>query len=232
MNIFKRLFRIGQAEIHAAVERMEDPVRMTEQGLRELRDDLANATEAYAKIKALALRTRNEQEQCIKQSDAYGEKAVLILQKAQHRELEAGKAEQLAREALSLKRQYAEDALDLEQQAVMHEHTVEEMQKNIRVLQENLAKWEKELKTLRARVKVSAATQQVNKQIAQIDSDSTIVMLERMKEKADDQEALARAYGEIAHEKQDSKSEIDRILKDDSLSVDKELAALKQKLGM
>ena len=57
-------------------------------------------------------------------------------------------------------------------------------------------------------------------------------MLERMKEKADDQEALARAYGEIAHEKQDSKSEIDRILKDDSLSVDKELAALKQKLGM
>ena len=48
MNIFTRLFRIGQAEIHAAVDKMEDPIKMTEQGLRELRDDLTEATEAYA----------------------------------------------------------------------------------------------------------------------------------------------------------------------------------------
>ncbi len=52
MNIFKRLFRIGQAEIHAAVDKMEDPIKMTEQGLRELREDLTEATEAYAKVKA------------------------------------------------------------------------------------------------------------------------------------------------------------------------------------
>ena len=34
MNIFKRIFRIGQAEIHAVVDKMEDPIKMTEQGIR------------------------------------------------------------------------------------------------------------------------------------------------------------------------------------------------------
>ena len=110
MNLFKRIFRIGQAEIHAAVEKMEDPVKMTEQGLRELRDDLAQATEAYARVKALAIRTENEQAVCQKESLQYAEKAILIMQKAQHGEVEIIRAEQLAREALTLRRQYYADA--------------------------------------------------------------------------------------------------------------------------
>lgn len=232
MNIFKRLFRIGQAEIHAAVEKMEDPIKMTEQGLRELRDDMAQATEAYAKVKALALRTKNEQEQCIKEAESYGNKAILILQKGQRNEIDMAKAEQLATEALSLKRRYYADAEDLGNQAAMHQATAEEMKKNIHVLQENLVRWEKELKTLRARIKVSDATTQVNKQLAQIDGDSTIAMLERMKEKVEDKEALAQAYGEIAKSKMEIKSELEAILKDDSLSVDNELNALKKQLGL
>lgn len=59
MNIFKRIFRIGQAEIHAVVEKMEDPIKMTEQGIREMKDDLEQALEAYAKVKALAIRTKS-----------------------------------------------------------------------------------------------------------------------------------------------------------------------------
>lgn len=232
MNVFKRLFRIGQAEIHAAVEKMEDPIKMTEQGLRELRDDMTQATEAYAKVKALALRTQNEQTRCLKESESYGNKAILVLKKSQQGELETAKAEQLATEALSLKRRYAADAEELGNQAAIHQKTAEEMQKNIHVLQDNLLKWEKELKTLRARIKVSDATKQVNKQIAQIDSDSTISMLERMKEKVEDQEALAQAYGEIAKAKMEVKSELDKILKDDSLSIENELNALKKEIGM
>ena len=102
MNIFKRLFRIGQAEIHAAVDKMEDPIKMTEQGLRELRTDLEEATEAYAKVKALAIRTGNDQVHCHQESRNYGEKAILIMQKAQSGQVELMKAEDLAREALSL----------------------------------------------------------------------------------------------------------------------------------
>ena len=36
MNIFKRLFRIGAAETNSLVDKLEDPIKMTEQGIRDL----------------------------------------------------------------------------------------------------------------------------------------------------------------------------------------------------
>ncbi|MDF2187411.1 PspA/IM30 family protein [Paraflavitalea sp. CAU 1676] len=232
MNIFKRLFRIGQAEIHAAVDKMEDPVKMTEQGLRELRQDLTEATEAYAKVKALAIRTENEQQQCQKESLVYAEKAILIMQKAQAGQVEIGKAEELAKEALSLRRKFYAESEDLGLQVITLQQSSREMLKNTEILKDNLEKWEKELRTLKARVKVSKATEQVNKQLAQLDNNGTIAMLERMKNKVEDQEALAQAYGEIARDKNSLKDELNKLVKDDTLSIEKDLKAIKDKLGI
>lgn len=233
MNIFKRLFRIGQAEIHAAVDKMEDPVKMTEQGLRELRRDLTDATEAYAKVKALAIRTENDQSHCQQESMNYAEKAILIMQKAQSGQVDMIKAEELAREALSLRRKYYSEAEELGVQVTTLQQSSREMLRNTEILKENMEKWEKELRTLKARVKVSKATEQVNKQLAQLDNNGTIAMLERMKAKVEDQEALSKAYGEIARDKNNNlKDELNTILKDDSLSIEKDLKAIKEKLGI
>jgi len=232
MNIFKRLLRIGQAEIHAAVEKMEDPVKMTEQGLRELRKDLADATEAYAKVKALAIRTENEQLHCQKESLNYAEKAILIMQKAQVGQVDMNKAEALAREALSLRRKFWTESEELGNQVLSLQQSSREMLRNTEILKENMEKWEKELRTLKARATVSKATEQVNKQLAQLDTNGTIAMLERMKNKVEDQEALAKAYGEIAGAKSNLKDELNDLVKDDSFSIEKDLQAIKEKLGI
>ncbi|MCE2994387.1 MAG: PspA/IM30 family protein [Cyclobacteriaceae bacterium] len=232
MNIFKRIFRIGQAEIHAAVDKMEDPIKMTEQGLRELRIDLTEATESYAKVKALAIRTENEQLNCDQQSRNYAEKAILIMQKAQSGQVDLYKAEELAREALSLRRKYYTESEELGLQVAALQQSEREMQRNTEILKENLDKWEKELRTLKARVKVSSATKHVNKQMAQLDNNGTVSMLQRMKTKVEDEEALAKAYGEIARNKHSLKDELDDLLKDDSFSIEKDLQAIKEKLGI
>lgn len=232
MSIFKRLFRIGQAEIHAAVDKMEDPVKMTEQGLRELRIDITEATEAYAKVKALCIRSENDQHRCEQESRNYAEKAILIMQRAQSGQVDLHKAEELAREALSLRKKYYVESEELGQQVVVLQRSSREMQRNTEILKENLEKWEKELRTLRARAKVSDATLQVNKQMAQLDNNGTIAMLERMKAKAEDQETLAKAYGEIATDKNSLKEELNSLLKDDSLSIERDLQAIKEKLGI
>ncbi|MFT4023228.1 MAG: PspA/IM30 family protein [Flavihumibacter sp.] len=232
MNIFKRLFRIGQAEIHAAVEKMEDPVKMTEQGLRELREDLAEATEAYAKVKALAIRTENDQATKQSLSVEYAEKAVLVMQKAQAGQIDLVRAEQLAREALSLRRKYFAEAEELGVQVLDLQQSAGDMWRNTEILRDNLEKWEKELRTLKARAKVSRATEQVNKQLAQLDSNGTIAMLERMKAKVEDQEALAKAYGDIAHRQNSRGLALDNLLKNDSASIEKDLKAIKEKLGI
>lgn len=83
MNIFKRIFRIGQAEIHSVVEKMEEPVKMTEQGIREMREDLNQSLEAYAKVKATAIRTNNLIDTKNKDAKEYEEKAILLLKKSE-----------------------------------------------------------------------------------------------------------------------------------------------------
>lgn len=232
MNIFKRLFRIGQAEIHAAVDKMEDPIKMTEQGLRELSTDLTEATEAYAKVKALAIRTENDQLQRQQESRIYGEKAILIMQKAQSGQVDMSKAEELAREALSLHKKYYIESEELGEQVNALQQSSKEMLHNTEILRDNMEKWQKELRTLKARVKVSKATEQVNKQLAHVDNRGIIGMLERMKSKVEDQEALAKAYGEISRERNSRKEELDNLLKNDPGSIEKDLQAIKDKLGI
>ncbi|WDF47472.1 PspA/IM30 family protein [Chryseobacterium sp. KACC 21268] len=230
MNIFKKIFRIGQAEIHSVVEKMEDPIKMTEQGIREMRDDLDQSLEAYAKVKALAIRTKNNADKKGEEAKEFEQKAILLLQKAQSSELETEKAEALAKEALMLKKQLVSESEELIKQAEVHEKSVNELQKNIDVLKFNINKWESELSTLKARVKVSNATKEVNRQMAKIDSNSTISMLERMKEKVEEDEALSQAYGSMATGNKTVTDEIDEAL--GTNSVDKDLEDLKRQLGI
>ena len=37
MSVFKRLFRIGKAEANSIVDQLEDPIKLTEQGIRDLK---------------------------------------------------------------------------------------------------------------------------------------------------------------------------------------------------
>lgn len=226
MNIFKRIFRIGQAEIHSVVDKMEDPIKMTEQGIREMQDDLEQALEAYAKVKALAIRTENNANKKREEAVDYEKKAVLLLQKAQKQEITVADAERLAKEALGLKKQLLQEASELEQQAVVHNQSAQEVHKNVEVLKFNISKWENELKLLKARVKVSDATKLVNKQLAKIDANSTISMLERMKEKVEENEALAMAYADLANGSKSVSDEIDKAI--GTHNLDEELELLKQ----
>lgn len=230
MNIFKRIFRIGQAEIHAVVDKMEDPIKMTEQGIREMKEDLDQAMEAYAKVKALAIRTHNAADKKREEAADYENKAVLLLQKLQKQELETDQAERLAKEALHLKKQSLLEADELSNQADVHDESANEVHKNIEVLKYNINKWETELATIKARVRVANATKVVNKQLAKMDSNSTISMLERMKEKVEEDEALAKAYGEMAQKQTSVSDEIDQALNENADDAD--LEALKKQLGM
>ncbi|NDV66323.1 PspA/IM30 family protein [Bacteroides sp. 224] len=232
MNIFKRLFRIGQAEINSVIEKMEDPIRMTEQGIREMRDDLDKSIESLAQIKAMAIRTGNDKNKKQAEAKEYENKAILLLTKAQKGELDMAQAEHLATEALTLKERLLADAATLETQQEEHEKAAASIQSNIEVLKFNITKWENELKTLKSRIRVSKATKEVNKQMAKIDSNSTISMLERMKEKVEEEEALAQAYGDLANKKSNLDDEINAAIGSQSGTVNQHLDEIKRKLGI
>jgi len=231
MNIFKRLLRIGRAEMHSAIEKMEDPIRMTEQGIREMREDLDKAIESLAQIKAMAIRAKNDKVKKQSEAQDYENKAVLLLTKAQKGELDMAQAERLATEALTLKENLLTEVNALEEQQKTHENAAAGITQNVDILKFNILKWENELKTLKSRIRVSRATKEVNKQMAMIDSNSTISMLQRMKEKVEEEEALAQAYGDIGHAKSTVDDEINQAIGSDN-KVNTELDKIKKKLGI
>ncbi|MBE8719885.1 phage shock protein A [Sphingobacterium sp. Ka21] len=229
MNIFKRLLKIGQSEIHALVDKMEDPISMTEQGIRDLKEELATTTEQYAKAKAFQIRSENKIAENKEKTKQLEDKAKHILLKANAGEITPEIANRLAKEALLQKKDFLEHTLTLQKQAEEHKLTLEEVAQNLEILQLNISKWEKELTTLRAKQKVSAASELANKQIANMDNNSTIDMLERLKAKVAADASLADAFGEIAaHNAADKFNQLDDVNK----AVSKELNELKKQIGL
>ncbi|HEX8349849.1 MAG TPA: PspA/IM30 family protein [Hymenobacter sp.] len=233
MSLFNRLFKIGQAEAHSAVNQLEDPIKMTEQSLRDLRQDLDKALHALAEVKALAIRSRNEAETERTRALDYENKAVLLLQKAHRQELEATEADRLAAEALVKKAQHEAHSTRAAQEQQQFEASAQQLDQNVQQLKQTISQWENELKTLKARVTVSTATKTINQQLAQLDSSGTVALLERMKEKVATEEALAESYGQIAQESRSIDQEIDKALTTNGAGkASEELKALKAKLGL
>lgn len=232
MNIFRRILKVGQAEAHSAIDHLEDPIKLTEQGIRDMRLDLDKALHALAEVKALAIRTQRELGQQQDASNQYEQKAVLLLQKAQRGELDPVEADRLAAEALNKKEHAAQQVRNMTTEKKKYDESVVKLEHNINSLKSNISQWENELRTLKARMKVSSATKTMNKQLAKIDTSSTVSMLERMKNKVEQEEALAQSYGEIAAEPKSLDDEIDKALGDDKAGTSQKLQELKQKLGM
>jgi len=232
MNFFKRLFKIGEAEANSALNNMEDPIKMTEQGIRDMKIDLNKSLESLAQVKAMAIRAKNETEEYTAKAKDYEQKAMLILQKAQKGEFKIDEADRLAKEALIKQEENTQLEIRSKAEAEKFENSVSQLDNSIQDIKKNISKWENELRTLKARVKVSNATKNLNKQMSEIDSSSTVSMLERMKEKVTQEEALAEAYGDIANASKSIDDELNKAVDQTKNTAEESLAKLKEKLGI
>ena len=233
MSIFKRIFRVTQAETHALIDKLEDPIKMTEQGIRDLKKDLQQAMSSLAEVKSMAIRTRRDADNKKKLAADYERKAMMLLQKMQGGELDSTDAERLASQALNQKEQLAAEAVQLSQDAERHEQMANQLQVNVNKIKSTVTTYENDLVTLKARARTAAATKKINQQIARVDSSGTIAMLEKMRSRVEEDESLATAYGEMATADKSVDDEINKALSGGSPpSTSQSLLELKQKMGM
>ncbi len=232
MNFFKRLFKIGQAEANAALDSMEDPIKMTEQGIRDLKIDLEKSLESLAQVKALAIRAKNDVEEYSSKANDYQQKAMLILTKAKNGELDIEEADKLAKQALVRKEETNQQLENAKSESENFDESVAKLESSVQEIKNSLKKWENELRTLKARHKVAKATKNLNKEMAEIDSSSTVSMLERMKSKIEQEEALADAYGDMAKENKTLEQKLEELTNTTEQSAEDDLAALKKEMGL
>jgi phage shock protein A len=233
MSIFKRIFKITQSETHAALEKFEDPIKMTEQGIRDLKADLQTAMTSLAEVKSMAIRTGRDADGKKKLAADYERKAMTLLQQMQAGKLDQAKAERLATEALNLKEQTAAEAVRIGTEAERHSELSSQLQANVNKIKSTITTYENDLTTLKARAKTAAATKKINQQIARIDSSGTISMLEKMKAKVEEDESLAAAYADLATPEESVEDEINAVLAGgQAVPANQSLEELKRKMGI
>jgi phage shock protein A len=234
MSIFNRIFKITEAKTHSIIDKFEDPIRMTEQGIRDLKKDLQQAMESLAEVKAIAIRSRKSSEDKKKLAADYERKAMLLLQKAQRGGMDMAEAERLATEALSQREQAAAEALRVAEETASQEQMANQLQANVNKIKNSISTYQNDLVTLKARARTAAATKKINKQISKVDTSSTIAMLEKMKTRVEEDESLAQAYGEMASADRSVDDEINAALGGGQITVkpSQPLLEMKKKLGI
>ncbi|AZQ61328.1 PspA/IM30 family protein [Flammeovirga pectinis] len=233
----KRLFGIAESEAHSVLDKLENPIKQTEQGIRDLKGDLSKSMQGLAEVKALTIREKKEFESNNRNSKEFEQKAMLLVQRASQGQLAPDEADRLATQALERKQQYAQRAGANQKNIDNYSGMLTKMEQNVQQLKTQIGSWENELKTLRARATVSDASAKLNKQLSNVDSSNTLARLEKMKQKVEEKEALAESYGQIADlNQQTPENEIDKALGiapggNVSIGASDELAKLKARLS-
>lgn len=234
MGIFSRLFKVGESEAHSMIDRFENPIKMSEQGIRDLKKDLQESMKSLAEVKAIALRLKRDVDNNKRLAADYERKAMMLLQKMQSGEMDQAGAERLASEALNRKEECGKNALEAAAQMEHQEKMANQLQANVSKLKSTVSSYENDLITLKARAKTASATKKLNAQMSKIDPKSTIAMLEKMKLRVEEDETLAAAYGELADADKSVDNEINLALAraSEPKKIHDNLAELKAKMGI
>lgn len=219
-KFFKRVKTVVNSELNAMLDKAEDPVKMLDQFMREMAEDIREVESSVAKQIA------NEKMLKRKVDDANA--MVEKRQKQAEQAIMAGN-DDLARRALEDKKQHESTALTLtesweraKQDSEMLKSKLDEMKKEYQ--QMNLKK-----DTLKARAESAKTRTKINRAMSNIGNDQSRQGFERMEEKVLRFEAEAETSEDLSSASRTLDDEFDQLSKNHA--VDDELAALKEKMG-
>ncbi len=230
-NFIKRLFKTLQANINSGIDKIEDPIILIEQGIRDLKKDLKVSIKNLAEGKSGLILLKRKLEEQQKSAEGYEQKAIQLIKKAEANELSQDKADELASAALVKKNQASSSIEKFIQEVEHQEKMVLHLEQKIKTLKSQIMNWQNELVSLKSRAKLASSTKKINEQLATVNSDSTVAMLENMKAKVDRDEAMAQAYEELTGLEDTVDDQINHALEEKSVpSITDSLAELKNKI--
>ncbi len=75
-SIFQRIFKVAQSEAHATMDKLEDPIKMSEQGVCDLKKSLQASMVSLAQVKSLAISLQKQADDQKKMAADYERKAI------------------------------------------------------------------------------------------------------------------------------------------------------------
>lgn len=219
MSILKRFTDIMSSNINALLDKAEDPVKMIDQVMRNLNDDLNKVKVETASIMAEETRAKREVDEC--QNDVnkmldYAKRAV-----------EAGNDDD-ARQFLSKKVSLTEKLKNLNTKYEVAKANSEKMKEMYNKLNMQIEELNERRSTIKAKMATAKMQERVNKMSSSINnSDSSIDSFSRMEEKANRMLDEANAMAELNTKPTDSIDDLISKYDTKNSSVEDELVALK-----
>lgn len=220
MSLFKRIGDNIRANINSLLDKTEDPVKMLEQYMRDMEDDIANAEVAVAKQIAVAKRFEKQYNDSRAMADKREKQALQALEQER---------EDLARRALEDKKIHQSKADDYKEQYEKARETSDKLKAQLQEMKNEYEQMKAKKATLVARAEAAKAQKEINKVMSGFGKDTARKGFERMEEKVNQAEAEAAASMELRSTGQDLDDELEKLGKHNN-DIDDELARLKEKL--
>lgn len=217
MGIFKRLKGIALADVNHAIDKMEDPIKMLKQYLRDLEVEIEKAENALSN----QLFIEKKYEVLIAESEGIIEKRVRQAQLAVDRD-----EDEIARLALQDKINHEKKLVQTKAAYETIKQQTTSLYAQVKKLQETYDHLQQKKLALIARANAAQATHHVNQTLVSFSPQNAIKGFSRMEEQILNLEAKANAAQTITEMKRPQESIfIDKVLQDE---VQKELDLLKQ----
>lgn len=225
MGIISRFTEIMKSNINAQLDKCEDPSKMIDQTLRELKENFAEVKKETAWVMAAEKEADRAVQECEEQIRKYNLAAENAL-KANN--------EEDARTILSRKQPFVDNLVNLKKtQAVAKENS-----DKMRQMYNKLANDIQMLETKRNGIKATVAAAKTQEKMNKISSGSkrsmaSLETFDRMEDKANRMLDSAMAEAELSADMDAGNDLVNKYVSGESSStVDDELAAMKTKLGI
>jgi phage shock protein A len=213
MGLLDRVRNIVRANVNDAINRAEDPVKALDQMIADWNADLVKVRQAAALAIAAENRLQAEHDQRVQAADEWQRRAALAVERGD---------DNLARQALSRKLQYQNEANQLDQSMSAQSGHLDELRANVQDLENRVQQAVMQRNQLVARYQGAQATRTLEETLGRTSGGSQA--FERLEAKTVDAEAQAAAYHELSRDPLEDKfAQLEQ-----GSSVDDELAALKK----
>jgi len=226
MGLFDRLSQVLRSNINDLISRSEDPEKMLNQIIIDMRSQLVKAKQQVASAIADEKRLRDQADKEFKDAGDWEKRAVLAIQEGR---------DDLAKQALVRQGEHVSHAQQLEATWEAHRGETEKLKNSLRDLNDKIEEAKRKKNLLLARQRRAQAQARIAETMSSLSEKSAFEAFARMEEKIETNERQLKASAEIDEEfsgdtLQNKFKQLEKT--SGAVGVDQQLMALKQKMGM
>lgn len=221
-KFFKRVKTIMSSELNSSLDKAEDPVKMLDQFMRDMEEDIHEAETAVSEQIANEKMLKKKYDDAQKLVDKRQEQAETALQ---------SENEDLARRALTDKKNQASQADSLREAWERAKEDSASLREKLTDMKDEYEEMKLKKDSLKARAESAKAKTKINRTMSGIGSDESRQGFERMEEKVMRYEAESETSEDLRRENKSLDDEFEELDEKEDTSVDDELASLKKKVG-